>query len=90
MEAVIVGVVTFTLGVVCGAVGGVLVVLCVVKWRARRGKLALSPASAEYEDVKTAPLYEDVSLTTTAAPHVTPGPQLELMENVAYGQVETK
>ena len=105
MEAIIaVGVV---IGVVCGAVGAVVAVLCVVKWHARRGNPAPNPASAEYEDVKsahlyedvktdhlyedvkTAHLYEDVSFITKAAPPVTPGPQLKLTENVAYGYVET-
>ena len=56
--------------------------------KARRGRLDLSPAGAVHEDVRrpapAAPLYENVGVTPPA--EHPPGPQLELQENVAYGQ----
>ena len=99
LEVVVgISIVVFLLGVVGGAIGGPLVVYCAHYYKARRGKLDLSPAGAVYEDVSrpapAAPLYEDVGApppTTAAGPHeCVPGPQLELKENVAYGHVETK
>ncbi len=83
-------VVTFLFGTVIGVIGTLLVVYCAY-CKSRRGKLDLTPAAPLYEDVsRPAPpglLYENVGAPppATAADPL----QLELKENVAYGQVET-
>ena len=94
LEVVVaISIVVFLLGVVGGAIGGPLVVYCAHYYKARRGKLDLSPAGAVYEDVSrpapAAPLYEDVGATPPATA-ASSGPQLELKENVAYGHVGTR
>ncbi len=88
---------TFLFGAVGGVIGTVLVVYC-ANCKGRRGKLDLTPAAPLYEDVSRSappgPLYEDVGApppATAAAPYEDVlVPQLELKENVAYGQVETR
>ena len=66
------GVLFFIVGLVGGLAGGVLVVYCYVKWQSKHH----SPPSQH------APLYEDI-VTSTVKGEV----QLQLRDNVAYGQV---
>ena len=70
---VIIGILFFIVGLVGGLAGGVLVVYCYVKWQSR-----LHPPPSQ-----PAPLYEDI-VTSTAKGEV----ELQLRENVAYGQVK--
>ena len=91
-------VLAYILGAVSGVIGTLLVVYC-IKYKTRRGKLDLTQPAAAYEDVVPAagqgPVYEDVA---SAPPHATaPAPyeqvkptQLQLKENVAYGQLAVK
>ena len=67
-------VVVFIVGVLGGFAGGTLVGYC---WGKTQSRKPHPPPPA-------APLYEDITVTTT------PGTQLELKENVAYGHVTTK
>ena len=83
---------TFLFGAVGGVIGTTLVVYC-AHYKARRGKVDLRAAGPQYENVAAppAPLYEDVTApppATTAAPYEDVVPtQLQLKENVAYGQI---
>ncbi len=88
--------VTFLFGAVSGVIGTVLVLYC-ANCNGRRGKLDLTPPGPVYEDMSRsappAPLYQGVAAPppATAAPYEDVlVPQLELKENVAYGQVETR
>ena len=67
-------VVAFVVGVLGGFAGGTLVSYCWGKTHSRK----------PYPPPPAAPLYEDITVTTT------PGTQLELKENVAYGHVTIK
>ncbi len=97
MVCTVSSIVAFLFGAVGGAIGGVLVAYC-ANCKGRRGKLDLTPAGPMYEDVSLsappAPLYEDVGApppATAAAPYEDVlVSQLELKENIAYGQVETR
>ena len=68
-------VVVFIAGVLGGFAGGTLVGYCC--WGKTHSRKPHPPPPA-------APLYEDITVTTT------PGTQLELKENVAYGHVTVK
>ena len=68
-------VVVFIVGVLGGFAGGTLVGYCYSGKTHSRKPHPPPPA---------APFYEDITVTTT------PGTQLELKENVAYGHVTTK
>ena len=67
-------VVVLLVGVLGGFAGGTLVGYC---WGKTHSRKPDPPPPA-------APLYEDITVTTT------PGTQLELKENVAYGHVTMK
>ena len=68
-------VVVFIVGVLGGFAGGTLVGYC--RWGKTHSRKPHPPPPA-------APLYEDITVTTT------PGTQLELKGNVAYGHVTMK
>ena len=70
---VIIGVLFFIVGLVGGFAGGVLVVYCYVKWQSKHHPPPSQPA----------PLYEDI-VTSTVKGEV----ELQLRDNVAYGQVK--
>ena len=70
---VIIGILIFIVGLVCGLAGGVLVVYCCIKWQSKHHPPPSQPA----------PLYEDI-VTSTIKGEV----ELQLRDNVAYGQVK--
>ena len=70
---VIIGVLFFIVGLVGGLAGGVLIVYCYVKWQSKHHPQPSQPA----------PLYEDI-VTSTVKGEV----ELQLRDNVAYGQVK--
>ena len=70
---VIIGVLFFIVGLLGGLAGGVLVVYCYVKWQSKHHPPPSQPA----------PLYEDI-VTSTVKGEV----ELQLRDNVAYGQVK--
>ena len=67
--------VAFVVGVLGGILVGIFIAYCWGKTHSRKPHPPPPPA---------APLYEDITVTTT------PGTQLELKENVAYGHVTMK
>ena len=73
VTAVIIGVLFFIVGLVGGFAGGVLVVYCYGKWQSKHHPPPSQPA----------PLYEDI-VTSTVKGKV----ELQLRDNVAYGQVK--
>ena len=70
---VIIGVLIFIVGLICGLAVGVLIVYCYVKWQSKHHPPPSQPA----------PLYEDI-VTSTVKGEV----ELQLRDNVAYGQVK--
>ena len=70
---VIIGVLIFIVGLVCGLAGGVLIVYCYIKWQSKHHPPPSQPA----------PLYEEI-VTSTVKGEV----ELQLRDNVAYGQVK--
>ena len=70
---VIIGVLIFIVGLVSGLAGGVLVVCCYGKWQSKHHPPPSQPD----------PLYEDI-VTSTVRGEV----ELQLRDNVAYGQVK--
>ena len=73
VTAVMSGVLIFIVGLVVGLAGGVLIVYCYVKWQSKHHPPPSQPA----------PLYEDI-VTSTVKGEV----ELQLRDNVAYGQVK--
>ena len=72
-ETVIIGVLFFIVGLVCGFAGGGLVVYCYVKWQSKHHPPPSQPAPL-YEEIVTSPVKGEV--------------ELQLRDNVAYGQVK--
>ena len=70
---VIIDILIFIVGLVVGLAGGVLVVYCCVKWQSKHYPPLSQPA----------PLYEEI-VTSTVKGEV----ELQLRDNVAYGQVK--
>ena len=81
-------VVAFLLGAVGGVIGTTLVVYC-VHCKARRGKVDLRAAGSPHEDMAAvpAPLYEDVTAPPPVPYENVIPTQLQLKENIAYGQI---
>ena len=73
VTAVISSVLFFIVGLVGGLAGGVLIVYCYVKWQSKHHPPPSQPAPL-YEDIVTSPVKGEV--------------ELQLKDNVAYGQVK--